>query len=229
MLPISLLRCVVLGNFLLMLCSSCQPTAEKTDRQTNMFVNRYNAIFEQYGKKPADSLLREIQLFVSDYPFDAKSWVLQGRLFFDLNKMDSSLACYRKAVQLDPQIPGGYCSLACMFSLSGEVDSANVCFQKAFLSGDTSNFTRLSHILLQYKSQAFLDSTFFLTIQEIKADSTPAYFLRKAYFFHQLKDNKRRDEAYLAARFVGFTDTLVYHTLIADSISLEEFCRLTHL
>lgn len=229
MLHISFLRGAVIGVFLLILISSCQKTAEKTDKQTNMFVLRHKTIFEQYGKKPVDSLLRDIQFFLKDYPFDAKSWVFQGRLFFDLNNMDSSLICYRKAVQLDPQIPGGYCSLACLFSLSGQVDSANAYFQNAFLSGDTSSFTRLSYSLFQYKSQGAMDTAFFLTLKETKEDSTPAYFLRKAYFFHQVHQVERRDEAFLTARFIGFTDTMAYRSLIMDSISLEEFCRLTHL
>lgn len=213
----------------LLLNSACNTPEEKGDRQTNQFVVRYNEIYSDYGNIPFDSSLIAVNQFLIDYPMDAKSWLLKGRLFYSLNETDSALACYKKAISIQSNVSMGYSFIANHFAHQGLKDSAFFYFDKAFAQGDSTSLTRLTYWLAQTCFQIPTDTYSLKKIRHSSSDSTISVFIRKSYLLHLIGDQEGMNSAFSTAIQLGFRDTIAFRELQFHKMTVDSFFRLTRL
>lgn len=139
----------VLMVFFLFLMSACLPEKRvKLDEETNRYYSEYIQIFNDYELVNKDSTISSLKNYTTEFPNEYRGWAFLGKVFFDLEKLDSAAYYYQKALLTDSTKAECYTYLAALNDYNGQAKKALELYQKAILKGDTSIRTRSATLLI---------------------------------------------------------------------------------
>ncbi len=149
-----------------------------------MYSNNDEAV-QKETKDYADVKLKEAEDYAKDTPNKAISWVNLGKVYYDLNKKEEALDAYKKALEIEPDNPLIYQSMAECYYSSEKYETAIKYYNYALDCAKTDEVKNpfISMIGMCYAKMEDFDKAY--------------YYFKRAFEFD--KNNKTMLKNYLVA------------------------------
>lgn len=218
---------VIIAVFTLNLClSGCKqkPVTPKPDK-TQLQYTLYREIFKSYRHTPVQNVILRMDSFLNSYPEDARGWTFYGRLMYDIDSLDKSIAAYKNAIYHNPRFSEGYAGAGSVYHVLHEQDSALFYLQKAVDLNDSSAYTFLNlSMLCQLKNKTDECAQYAQKAFQL-ADSSAAVCSGLSYIFKQQHKEAQSAEMYLLAMKLGLTDTVGMQQVLQGTMPIQTFFR----
>lgn len=214
---------VVLLLFVFSGCKHRKKT-EKTDNATLHYLD-YGKIYAAYKSAPVYYAQEMLDSFLTAFPTDARAWAFYGRVMYDLNNTEKSVAAYRKSIQYDSLFADGYLGLGSVYTYLNQYDSANLYLNKALRLNDSSGYTYLNLSLLNMKadnkaqSLAYADSAFF------HFDSSAVVCSGLSYIYAKQNQPQQSEAMFEKAIALHLKDTTTFREVLNGTLKLEDYYR----
>lgn len=204
-------------------CKS-KPAKPKPDKVRQQY-QKYYRIFKDYRTVPLDSTIGQIDSFLLVFPEDARAWAFYGRLMYDADSAQKSIAAYKNAIRFNPRFSEGYAGVGSVYHVLNQADSAEYYLQKAVDLKDSSAYTFLNLSMLcqltgkNEKCNEYADKAF------MYGDSSAAVCTGLSYVYNQQKNKDRSEQMYARAVQLGLTDTLGFKEVLEGKTPIQTFFR----